>query len=153
MLKIRLQRVGRKNDPSFRLVVTEHTNKPQTGNVLEVLGSYDARKGDPVLKTDRITHWLEKGAQTSDTVHNLLVRGGVIEGKTVNPLPKKSPIKKEEDEKQEAPASDTPAEQPETETTEQQPAEQQPEPKKEDEPQEDSSEEKPEKETKEEEKE
>ncbi len=88
MLKLRLQRVGRKNDPSFRVVVTESQNGPQSGKFLEILGAYDARQGKPQLNADRIKHWIEKGAQTSSTVNNMLVRFGVVEGKTVNNLPK-----------------------------------------------------------------
>lgn len=91
MLKIRLQRVGRTNDPSFRVVVTEHTNGPQSGKFLEVLGTYDARRGEPHLDADRITHWLSQGAQASPTVHNLLVRAKVIEGKPLNVSPKPKP--------------------------------------------------------------
>ena len=92
MLKLRLQRVGRKNDPSYRVVVTESQNGPQSGKFLEILGSYDARQGKPLLKGDRIKYWIEKGAQTSDTVNNMLVRFGVIEGKTVNNLPVKKAV-------------------------------------------------------------
>lgn len=93
MLKIRLQRVGRKNDPSFRLVVTESTNAAKkSGRFAEVLGAYDARQGEPQFKADRIKHWLGMGAQVSTTVHNLLVKKGIIEGKTKNPLPKKVAI-------------------------------------------------------------
>lgn len=113
MLKIRLQRVGRKNDPSFRVIVTEHTNKPRTGNVLEVLGSYDARKGTPAIAADRAKYWLSVGAKASDTVHNLLVRGKVIDAKTVNPLPSKRVQKKAEEAPKEAPkAEEKPAEAP-----------------------------------------
>lgn len=102
MLKIRLQRVGRKNDPSFRIVVTESTNAAKkSGRFAEVLGSYDARHGEPQIKADRVKHWIGMGAQVSDTVHNLLVKQGVIEGKAKNPLPKKTAIKKAEEEKAE----------------------------------------------------
>jgi len=97
MLKIRLQRVGRKNDPSFRIVVTDSHNGPKSGRFLEILGSHNARFGKPQIKGDRVKHWISQGAQVSDTVHNLLVNEKVIEGKKVNVLPKKSPIKKEED--------------------------------------------------------
>ncbi len=92
MLKLRLQRVGRKNDPSFRVVVTESQNGPQSGKFLEVLGAYDARQGVPQLKGDRIKHWIAMGAQVSDTMHNMLVRFGVVEGKKVNNLPKMKPV-------------------------------------------------------------
>jgi small subunit ribosomal protein S16 len=116
VLKIRLQRVGRKNDPVFRLVAVDSHHGPKSGKFLEVLGSYDAR-GDrkPQFKVDRIKHWLSYGAQTSDTVHNLLISQSVIEGKKVNVLPKKSPIKKEkkeEGEKTEAPSESSAEEKP-----------------------------------------
>jgi small subunit ribosomal protein S16 len=99
MLKIRLQRVGRKNDPSFRLVVVDSHYGPQSGKFLEVLGNYNAR-GDRKIqfKIERVKHWLKEGAKASDTVHNLLVSEKVIEGKKINVLPKKKPIKKDDKE-------------------------------------------------------
>jgi len=96
MLMIRLQRVGRKHDPSFRVVLTDKRNGPQSGKFLEVLGSYNARFGTPSLKGDRIKYWVGKGAKLSDTLHNLLVSEKVIEGKKINVLPKKSPIPTDE---------------------------------------------------------
>ncbi len=102
MLKIRLQRVGRKNDPSFRIVITDSKNGPKSGRALEVLGSYDARQGEPQIDGDRVKHWISMGAQVSDTMHNLLVKNKIIEGKAVNVLPKKSPIVKEETEEEKA---------------------------------------------------
>ncbi len=96
MLKVRLQRVGRKNDPSFRVVVTDSKNGPKSGKFIEVLGSYDARKGEPILKEERIKYWLSVGAKTSGTLHNLLISRKMIEGKKINVLPKHRPIKKEE---------------------------------------------------------
>ena len=96
MLKIRLQRVGRKHEPAFRLVVTESENSTKSGKSLEILGNYDARRAEKAhILADRVTYWISKGAQTSPTVHNLLVTRKIIEGKKVNNLPKKSPIKKE----------------------------------------------------------
>ena len=44
MLKVRLQRVGRRNDPSFRVVVTDSQNAAKSGKFLEIVGSYDPRK-------------------------------------------------------------------------------------------------------------
>jgi small subunit ribosomal protein S16 len=92
MLRIRLSRVGRKHDPSFRLVVIEKGRAPQSGAYIEELGSYDATENtfDPVV--DRIEHWLKEGAQPTDTVHNLLVQEGIVDAETRNPLPKKTPI-------------------------------------------------------------
>lgn len=98
MLKIRLQRVGRKNDASFRVVVTESTRGPKAGNALEVLGFYDPKRNIAEIKKERVEHWMSVGAQASDTMHNLLVTKKIIDGKKVNVLPKKSPIKKEGEE-------------------------------------------------------
>lgn len=109
MLTIRLQRVGRKNDPSFRVVVVESKRGPKSGSFLEVLGSYDARVDRIDLQAERIKEWMLKGAQVSDTMHNLLITKGVIEGKKRNVLPRKSPPKKEEVAAEVAP---TPAEAP-----------------------------------------
>lgn len=96
MLKIRLQRVGRKHEPAFRVVLTDSKNSSKSGRLKEVLGSYDPRKATDLLKTDRIKHWLGIGAKATGTVHNLLVTHGVINGKKINVLPKKTPIVKEE---------------------------------------------------------
>src|SRR3989344_888171 len=96
MLKIRLQRVGRKHEPSFRLVLTDSKNSTKSGKYLEVLGNYDARRGEKAeFKADKILYWMSKGAQASPTVHNLLISKKIIEGKKVNVLPKKRPILKE----------------------------------------------------------
>lgn len=95
MLKIRLQRTGRKNDPHFRLIVTESILKPKTTQFAEILGTYNVKAGVFTAKADRVKHWISVGAQASDTVHNLLISKGIIEGKKVNVLPKKSPVKKE----------------------------------------------------------
>ena len=94
MLKIRLQRIGRKNEPAYRLVVTESKNGPQSGNFLEILGSYTVKSDTIVLKKDRIEHFIKNGAQVSDTAHNMLVKQGIVEGKKKNVLSKKSPTVK-----------------------------------------------------------
>jgi small subunit ribosomal protein S16 len=96
MLNIRLQRVGRKNDPSFRVIVADSKLKPKTGNFLEVLGSYNARYGKPVINAERAKHWMSMGAKTSGTIHNILVDLKVVSGKKVNVLNKKTPIVKEQ---------------------------------------------------------
>jgi small subunit ribosomal protein S16 len=96
MLKIRLQRVGKKHEPVFRLVLTDSKNSTKSGKFLEILGSYDPRqKNETQLKADEIKEWISKGAKPTDTVHNLLINNKVIEGKKINVLPKKSPIVKE----------------------------------------------------------
>lgn len=105
MLKIRLQRTGRTNDPSYRVVVTEHTNGPKSGRAVEKLGSYNPKSKERVLDVERIKYWISKGAQASGTMHNMLISAGIISGKKRNVLPKKTVPKKEEA----APAAAAPA--------------------------------------------
>lgn len=96
MLKIRMQRVGRKHEPVFRLVLTDSKNSPKSGKFLEILGSFDARRGeDAKFDEEKVKYWIGKGTQVSDTVHNILIEKKVISGKKINKLPKKSPIIKE----------------------------------------------------------
>lgn len=96
MLKIKLQRVGKKHDPSFRVVVTDRRTGPKSNKHVEILGHYDAIRKTRELKEDRIKHWIAMGAQPTDSVFNLFVKEGIIEGKKKNVLPKKSPIIDEE---------------------------------------------------------
>ncbi|MEK7585881.1 MAG: 30S ribosomal protein S16 [Patescibacteria group bacterium] len=93
MLKIRLQRVGRKNDSSFRVVLTDSKNSAKSGKFKEILGSYNLKSGEVLFKADRIKHWISNGAQTSATIHNFLIHQKVIDGKKKNALSKKSPTK------------------------------------------------------------
>lgn len=90
MLKMRLQRVGRKHEPSFRLVLTDSTNSTKSGRFKEILGAYDPRKSVDFLKTDRIKELLSKGISPTDTVHNLLIKHNIIDAKKKNVLPKKT---------------------------------------------------------------
>jgi len=96
MLTIRLQRVGRKNEPAFRLVLTDSKNSAKSGKFKEILGSHNFRKDGTILQGEKIKYWISKGAQVSDTAHNLLVTNKVITGKKINVLPKKTVPKKEE---------------------------------------------------------
>ena len=80
MLAIRLQRVGKRNNPAFRVVLMDARRSAKSGDFLEILGSYNPQhEGSLSIKKDQISHWLSKGAQPSDTVHNLLVREKVID--------------------------------------------------------------------------
>lgn len=92
MLKMRLQRVGRKNDPSFRVVVTDSRSGPKSNRQVDTLGSYSAKTNQFKIDGDRAKDWISKGVQVSPTVHNLMVTNKIIEGKKINVLPKKSPI-------------------------------------------------------------
>ena len=89
MLKIRLQRVGKKHDPSFRVVLTDSARAARSGSVNEVLGFYSAKREQTKLSGDKIKEWMAKGAQVSDTVHNILVKEKIIKGPKKNVLPPK----------------------------------------------------------------
>src|SRR3989338_44436 len=88
MLKIRMQRTGRINMPSFRIVVVEHTASPKAGKFVEKAGTYNPKSKERVLNAERIKYWMSVGAQPSATVHNMLVSLGAINAKKINMLPK-----------------------------------------------------------------
>src|SRR3989338_3076084 len=124
MLKIRMQRTGRINTPSYRIVVVEHTASPKAGKFVDKVGTYDPKSKQRVLDAERIKHWLSVGAKPSATVHNMLVSLGIIEGKKINVLPMyKAPaeavaadVSSEASAKEEeAPKEETPAAEPEKE--------------------------------------
>ncbi len=93
MLMIRLSRVGKKNLPMYRLVISEKARDPY-GRALEILGSYNPHSKDLQVKADRVKYWLSKGSQMSPTVNNLLLDKKIIDGKKV--MASKPGKKKEE---------------------------------------------------------
>ena len=89
MIVIRFFRVGKRNQPSFKVVVTDKKHSVKNSRFVEAVGFYNplTKKGE--LKKERVKYWLEKGAQPSSTVYNLLVKEKIIEGKKI-PKHKKS---------------------------------------------------------------
>ncbi len=77
MLTIKLKRIGKKNQASFRMVVLEKRSK-LSGRYIEDLGWLNPKSHELDIKKERVTHWLKNGAQPTDTVHNLLVKIGVL---------------------------------------------------------------------------
>ncbi|WP_159723697.1 30S ribosomal protein S16 [Enterococcus sp. CSURQ0835] len=78
-VKIRLKRMGSKKKPFYRIVVAD-SRSPRDGRFIETVGTYNPLK-DPaevVLKEEDILNWLQKGAQPSDTVRNILSREGIM---------------------------------------------------------------------------
>lgn len=106
MLVIRFFRIGKKNQPSFKIVVTEKRNPPRGGRFVEEVGFYNPLTKEKGLKKERIQYWMSQGAKPSDTVYNLLIKEGVIDGKKI-PVHKKAK-KLEEDKKEEAPKQEQP---------------------------------------------
>jgi small subunit ribosomal protein S16 len=72
-VSIRLKRIGARNTPAFRIVVTD-SRSPRDGKCIEELGSYDPKKkGDNfTLNLERAKHWVSVGAQPSDTVASFI---------------------------------------------------------------------------------
>ena len=93
---MRLQRVGRKNDPSYRIVVTDKRTGVKSDKHVDRIGSYNPKSKNFIIDADKAREWISNGVQPSDTMHNLLVSKKVIEGKKINVLPRKSPIVDEE---------------------------------------------------------
>ncbi len=89
---MRLQRVGRKNNPSYRVIVTDSRNAAKRGRSVDLLGSYDPKSGKFQIDGEKAKHWISKGVQVSDTVYNFLVSQKVVEGKKRNALSRKTPI-------------------------------------------------------------
>lgn len=80
MLVIRLQRIGKKHQPSYRVTVAERRSKVGAPPA-EFLGLYNPSTKIVVMNGERVQYWMKKGAQPSATVWNLLVREKVVEGK------------------------------------------------------------------------
>ncbi len=72
MLRIRLRRVGKKKQPSYRIVVAD-SRSPQKGAFVERIGHYDPLVDPPAVTLDkeRARHWMGKGAQPSDAVRRI----------------------------------------------------------------------------------
>jgi small subunit ribosomal protein S16 len=72
-VKIRLRRVGRKKQPSYRIVVAQSTD-PRSGEYLDTIGFYNPRTQPAELRIDlgKVDQWLAKGAEMSDTAASLI---------------------------------------------------------------------------------
>ena len=80
MLRIRLKRVGKKKQPSYRIVVAD-VRAPRDGAFVERLGHYNPLTDPPtvVINEEKVRHWLSVGAKPSDTVGRILQKQGVLE--------------------------------------------------------------------------
>ncbi|PIT96747.1 30S ribosomal protein S16 [Candidatus Campbellbacteria bacterium CG10_big_fil_rev_8_21_14_0_10_35_52] len=110
MLKIRLQRIGRKNDPSFRVVCVDSKKGPKSNNNVEILGSYDPKRNYIAINDERTLKRISNGALVSDTVHNLLIKRGIIKGKKINVSKNKKNAKNAELVKEETSVKEIPVE-------------------------------------------
>jgi small subunit ribosomal protein S16 len=101
---IRFQRIGRTNDPAFRIVLLEKERAAKTGRITEQLGTYNPKSKAFKVDDARVKEWVGKGAQVSGSVKNLFITKGILEGKKVNVLPKKTVPKAAEPAAEAAPA-------------------------------------------------
>jgi small subunit ribosomal protein S16 len=80
MVKIRLRYMGKKKQPSYRVVVTD-SRSPRDGRFIETIGFYNPSTEPPTvqIKEDRALHWLSQGAQPTDAVSRLLKKKGTLD--------------------------------------------------------------------------
>ena len=117
MLRIRLFRIGKKHQPSYKIVVVDGKRASRGGRFVEELGFINPKTKKQKIDAEKAKYWISKGAQPSDTVHNLLVKEKIIEDKKINvhKKSKKKPAEgevKKEDKKPEAKEEIKPEEKP-----------------------------------------
>ena len=78
-VKIRLNRMGAKKTPFYRIVVAD-SRAPRDGRFIEILGNYDPSKQPALVNVDeaKVMDWMSKGAQPTDTVKALLRKQGIM---------------------------------------------------------------------------
>ncbi|MDD5639781.1 MAG: 30S ribosomal protein S16 [Candidatus Pacebacteria bacterium] len=113
MLTIRLLRIGKKHQPSYKIVVTDKRRAPAGGRFVEEIGNYDPKSKQRNINKERAQYWVSVGAQPSNTVHNMLVTDKVLDKPKrkiyfVKPEPKVEEPKAEE--KKEDVVAETPSE-------------------------------------------
>ena len=79
MVKIRLNRMGAKRQPFYRIVVAD-SRSPRDGRFIEIVGNYDPTKNPAIVNVDdeKIIDWIKNGAQPTDTVRSLLSKKGIM---------------------------------------------------------------------------
>jgi len=84
MLTIRFTRKGKKNQPSFRIIVVDKRKSSKAGSFIEDLGFFNPLTKKKAINKERATYWISVGAKPSGTVHNLLVAEKIIDAKKIN---------------------------------------------------------------------
>ena len=79
MVKIRLNRMGAKRQPFYRVVVAD-SRSPRDGRFIEIVGNYDPTKNPAIVNFDeeKVISWIKNGAQPTDTVRSLLSKQGIM---------------------------------------------------------------------------
>jgi len=82
MVRIRMQRLGRRNRPFYRIAAAEQRTR-RNGPVIEALGTYDPIEKDPakqfIINEERVKFWIAKGAQPSDTLRDAFAKRGLVD--------------------------------------------------------------------------
>jgi small subunit ribosomal protein S16 len=91
LLKIRLARVGKKKQPTYRVVIAD-ARAPRDGKYVEIIGQYNPRTEPNTFEIDedKARDWLRKGAQPTMRMHKLLATRGILQSPTFPP-PKPKP--------------------------------------------------------------
>ncbi len=93
MIKFKLKRIGRKNVPTYRIVLVESTKSPKS-RFIDDIGFYDSVSGKFNVDSEKAKNWISKGAKTSETVYMLFYKAGIVKDAPVKKT--KVVIKKEE---------------------------------------------------------
>ena len=83
MLKMRLKRLGKKREVSYRIVIAQSTSR-RDGRPIAEVGFHNPRSNETRLNEEAIAEWLKQGAQPTDTVRSILAKANLIE-KQVRP--------------------------------------------------------------------
>ncbi|MCS7206333.1 MAG: 30S ribosomal protein S16 [Dehalococcoidia bacterium] len=83
MVRIRLRRVGKRHQPTYRIVVVDARN-PRDGAYVEMIGLYNPRTDPPLYQVDaeKAKMWLQRGAQPSPAVARILTKLGIMESRS-----------------------------------------------------------------------
>jgi small subunit ribosomal protein S16 len=93
MVRIRLTRTGKKNNPSYRVVIVPQREKRET-KFIEIVGHFSPLTKVIEIKEERVKYWLSVGAQPSEAVQSLLIKKGIIEAPKNKKVYSKNPGKK-----------------------------------------------------------
>lgn len=103
MLAIKLKRVGKKHQTTFRVIVSEKRSKLD-GRFTDDLGWVNPHNDTCKINKEAALHWISVGAKPTDTVHNLLVKEGIIKGEKISVHKKSKKTQSPEGETKETPS-------------------------------------------------
>ncbi len=83
MLSIKFRKEGKKHQKIMRLILVDSRKPINSGLANEILGFINPKTKQVELKKERILEWISKGAQPTSTVHNLLIKNNIVEGKKI----------------------------------------------------------------------